>query len=178
MSSTTTSTTMNNTSPLEMNELTVNDIELLTLLTQQPSLDNIDEQQNTTSNTLLDISTPTVALLDWEDWQDVTTTTKKRKYDSSNSSLCSNSSSSDDDDDEDEVNEEEFDFLNQFDFVDVDFNNTNNNNNNNDTIKDDLPPCYKKQKFIREDDDISSLLQNQANSKKNDLDYRWVLDLA
>ncbi|CAO3643083.1 unnamed protein product [Cunninghamella blakesleeana] len=194
MSTTTTKNTTNtttmmnsNTSSLDMNQLIVNDIELLNLLNQPMTNNNLTENEDdpsmmTTMTQFDDISTPTIALLDWEDWENVTTSTtttttsKKRKLDSSNTSLCSSSSSDDEEDEVDEVDENN-DFLNQFDFVDVDF-----NHQNNDTIKDDIifDQPYKKRKFINEDDDddISSLLHQSVSKKNDDLDYRWVLDLT
>ncbi|KAI8343370.1 hypothetical protein BC941DRAFT_411159 [Chlamydoabsidia padenii] len=131
----------------------VDDAELLSILACDPSSTDIHAHSNPDTSF---IKIPPTALLDWDDWnQDVPDflSDKKRKHTASDS----------DDDDED------FNFLDQFEFVDVTF------DDNEDTL-----PDAKKQKttFVNENaEDLSSLLQ-QSDALVNEHDYRWVLDIT
>ncbi|CAO3586630.1 unnamed protein product [Absidia cylindrospora] len=144
----------------------VDDAELLSILAD-PSDISIDHADVPNSDDR--IETPTVAILDWQDWnQDVpefpNDNNKKRKR--GDTPLES-------DDDE----EDEFNFLDQFDFVDATFDYTPTTEN------DMTSPTTntKKQKtnnFVNDNvEDLSSLLK-QSDSLIDDLDYRWVLDIT
>ncbi|SAM01081.1 hypothetical protein [Absidia glauca] len=148
-------------------ELVVDDAELLSILAADPLT---SEKIHALSNPAeLDFQTPTVALLDWDDWNDVPEfinnedSTKKRKRGHT-------PSDSDDDD------EEDFNFLDQFEFVDVSF-----DDNADTTTSTTTAPDTKKQKttsFVSENaEDLSTLLQ-KSDSLMNELDYRWVLDIT
>ncbi|KAI8333128.1 hypothetical protein BC941DRAFT_121015 [Chlamydoabsidia padenii] len=114
-------------------ECIVDDVELLSILASTN-----DKNHAIHADLNSDIKTPTMAFLDWNDWSD----DKKRKRDD---------------------NEDEFNFLDQFDFVDVSF--------------DDFA-CKKQKTFVNENvDDLTNLL-NQSDSLMADLDYRWVLDIT
>lgn len=161
---------------LDDNNIIVDDVELLKILNNENLSSSIPPLLLPSfPSDLSSAITPTVAFLDWEDLPTLSTTSttqpnnKKRKYD--DDSLCSSNSSSD------EEEEDDLDtFLNQLEFVDVNFNPSSINNH--DTIKEDLPldHAFKKQKFINDDDDILSMLQNQSFLTSNDLD--WIVDLS
>lgn len=146
-------------------ELVVDDAELLSILAADPLTSEKIHAFSNPAN--LNFQTPTVALLDWEDWNEVPEfinnedSTKKRKR--------SHTPSDSDDDDE-----EDFNFLDQFEFVDVSFDDTT------DTTTTSAPDT-KKQKttsFVSENaEDLSSLLQ-KSDSLMSELDYRWVLDIT
>ncbi|CAO3595892.1 unnamed protein product [Absidia cylindrospora] len=147
----------------ESTEFIVNDAELLLsiLATTDVNADNIQP--------------PTVAILDWEDWnQDVPefiNNNKRKRNDDDNDGHITPLVDSDDDEEDDEFN-----FLDQFDFVDVSFDhppltesnkkqktNTNSNNTTN---------------FVDENADELSTLLKQTDSLMAELDYSWVLDIT
>ncbi|ORZ09949.1 hypothetical protein BCR42DRAFT_423421 [Absidia repens] len=145
-------------------EFIVDDAELLSILA-------INDHANANVNADT-IQPPTVAVLDWEDWNqevpEFINNNKRKRNDDDNDGQTSLGDSDDD--------EEEFNFLDQFDFVDVSFDYPSFTESN------------KKQKtninstnttnFVDENaDDLSTLLK-QTDSFMAELDCSWVLDIT